>query len=97
MDELDSLISYDANHSISITMMSRLILNLHDASLLLPSMITETTRSIAFATMRGTVMHPEIGQEDEDDIERNEQVHGEAHGIELSNFGRPRADDIVHE
>ena len=97
MDELDSLISYDANHSISITMMSRLILNLHDASLLLPSMITETTRSIAFATMRGTVMHPEIGQEDEDDSERNEQVHGEAHGIELSNFGPPRADDIVHE
>ena len=42
-------------------------------------------------------MHPEIGQEDEDDIERNEQVHGEAHGIELSNFGQPRADDIVHE
>ena len=42
-------------------------------------------------------MHPEVGPEDGDDLERDEQVHGEAHDIELSNFERPRADGYAHE
>ena len=46
-----------ANDSISITMMSRLILNLHDTSSLLPSTI-QVSRPIVFASMRNNMMDP---------------------------------------
>ncbi|ETW76040.1 hypothetical protein HETIRDRAFT_329889, partial [Heterobasidion irregulare TC 32-1] len=48
---------------ISITMMSRLILNLHDTSSLLPS-TTQVARPIVFASMRDTTMRPKDADDD---------------------------------
>ena len=69
-----------ANESISITMMSRLILNLHDTSSLLPS-TAQGTRPIVFAPMRDTAMHPEDA---DDDV---------VHEIELRQFEHSSQED----
>ncbi|ETW76064.1 hypothetical protein HETIRDRAFT_119296 [Heterobasidion irregulare TC 32-1] len=48
---------------ISVTMMSRLILNLHGTSSRLPSS-TQATESIVFASRRDTMMHPDDADDD---------------------------------
>lgn len=58
---------------ISVTMMSRLTLNLHDASSLLPSTHT-TTKPIAFAPMRGTGIYPSPGMVEVDNAEADEEA-----------------------
>ena len=61
-------------------MMSRLILNLHDTSSLLPS-TTQVTRPIVFASMRDTTVHPEDA---DDDV---------VHEIELRQFEHSSQED----
>ncbi|ETW76148.1 hypothetical protein HETIRDRAFT_422723 [Heterobasidion irregulare TC 32-1] len=76
---------------VSITMMSRLVLNLHDASLLLPSQ-HPTTSSMTFASMRdarksisdGTEMLPS----NHSDAETQDSA---TRAIELSRIERPQS------
>lgn len=75
---------------VSITMMSRLVLNLHDASSLLPSQHT-TTPSMIFASMRNarksSLDRTEMLRSNRFDAEDQDSA---ARAMELSRIERPR-------